>query len=90
LRIPGIGKKSAQRLLLELKDKLSALPEIKAKPAPARGALQEVAEALLALGYNRQEADGVLNKLQEKGKASLPADGILKEALRELGKGKRE
>jgi Holliday junction DNA helicase RuvA len=49
-RIPGIGKKTAERLLLELKGKLA-----EAKPAGASGGA-DVLNALLALGYNEKEA----------------------------------
>lgn len=49
-RVPGIGKKTAERLLLELKGKL-----VEAKPAGAGGA-SDILNALLALGYNEKEA----------------------------------
>lgn len=49
-KIPGIGKKTAERLMLELKGKLA-----EAKPAGA-GAGADVLHALLALGYNEKEA----------------------------------
>jgi Holliday junction DNA helicase RuvA len=49
-RVPGIGKKTAERLLLELKGKLA-----EAKPAGASGGA-DVLNALLALGYNEKEA----------------------------------
>ncbi|MBI3935474.1 MAG: Holliday junction branch migration protein RuvA, partial [Betaproteobacteria bacterium] len=54
-RIPGIGKKTAERLLLELRDKF----EVEALVAPAAGKKAEandIANALLALGYNEREA----------------------------------
>ncbi|HHW41579.1 MAG TPA: Holliday junction branch migration protein RuvA [Syntrophomonadaceae bacterium] len=93
LRIPGVGKKSAQRLLLELKDKLPAQLQAKTKKAGSAETplFDEVAEALLALGYSRHETAEVIKKIkQRKPGTSVSANDILREALKELGKGKRE
>lgn len=61
-RVPGIGKKTAERLLLELKGKLGA-----DLAAPAAGALSEaqgdITQALQALGYNEREAQAALEAL---------------------------
>ena len=67
-RIPGIGKKTAERMVLELRDKLPALSE-EAKPAISNfSAVQEdVISALVNLGYQRPAA--------EKALASAPKDG---------------
>lgn len=92
LRIPGVGKKSAQRLLLELKDKLPAQLQAKTKAGSAETPLfDEVSEALLALGYSRHETAEILKKIkQRKPGTSVSANDILREALKELGKGKKE
>ena len=64
-RVPGIGAKSAERLVLELRDKVGRLgagtPAVTAAPASARGGRHEqVAEALTGLGYSaKQAADAV-------------------------------
>jgi Holliday junction DNA helicase RuvA len=63
-KVPGIGKKTAERLLLELKGRLG--PDIGAGPAAVAGAQGDVVQALIALGYNEKEA-----ALAIKG---LPAD----------------
>jgi len=57
-RVPGIGKKTAERLLLELKGKLGdALPGVPGAGTPAgRSDANDVLNALLALGYNDKEA----------------------------------
>jgi Holliday junction DNA helicase RuvA len=80
VRVPGIGKKTAERLLLELKGKLG--PDL-ALPAQVSTAAQaDILQALLALGYNDREAAAAL-----KG---LPADvGVsdgIKLALKSLAK----
>ena len=62
VKVPGIGKKTAERLLLELKGKLGAdlaLPNT-AVLSDAQG---DIAQALLALGYNEREAQAALKQL---------------------------
>jgi Holliday junction DNA helicase RuvA len=65
VKVPGIGKKTAERLLLELKGRLA--PEL---AAPAGTALpdetgSDIVQALLALGYNEREAQAALKALPE-------------------------
>jgi holliday junction DNA helicase RuvA len=60
-RIPGIGKKTAERLLLELKDKLDIA--VIAAPAEAPPASGDIVNALLALGYNDKEAQFAVKNL---------------------------
>lgn len=80
-RIPGIGRKTAERLLLELRDKLAAqtqgLPSA-ATPSPKADALN----ALLALGYSDKEASAALAKLP----ADLTTSEAIRQALRLLSK----
>ena len=81
VKVPGIGKKTAERLLLELKGKLG--PDL-ALPAstPATQAQSDIVQALVALGYNDRDANAALK--------SLPADvGVsegIKLALKALNK----
>jgi Holliday junction DNA helicase RuvA len=72
-RIPGIGKKTAERLVLELRDKLPKVASV--QRADGRAASGEVVSALLALGYNDREAQAAA-----KG---LPADLQLADAIRQ-------
>ena len=89
---PGIGKKIAQRIILELKDKLAKealsgadeMKEIAAvtdSDAPAGDALSEAMQALKALGYSPQEAASALKGVA--GKAET-ADEMIKLALRHM------
>jgi len=68
-KIPGIGKKTAERLLLELKGRISEATT----PAP-RGGKSEVVQALVALGYNEKEALAAVT--------NVPSDTPLAEAIR--------
>ena len=74
-RIPGVGKKTAERLVLELKDKmqgLAAWPRPPAPAAPRRTAKDDLVSALVHLGYSRPEAErGVDRALQEDGDRPL-------------------
>ena len=81
-RIPGIGKKTAERLLLELKDKLGVELAAAAAPNRAAPASSDVLHALLALGYSEREAVGAV-KLVPEGLAV--AEGI-RHALKTLSK----
>jgi Holliday junction DNA helicase RuvA len=80
-KIPGIGKKTAERLLLELRDKLDAVA-VASTAVKGDGQAGDIANALLALGYNEREAGWAMKQLP----AGLNvADGI-RQALRVLSK----
>jgi Holliday junction DNA helicase RuvA len=83
-KIPGIGKKTAERLLLELRDKLpgatAALLSSGAEPGPA--ARNDVLDALLALGYNEREASWAVKQLP----ANLDVSDSIRQALKFLSK----
>ena len=79
-KVPGIGKKTAERLLLELKGKLAdALPTA---AHPVEDSQHDILNALLALGYNDREASAVM-KLLPPGLST--SDGI-RQALKLLSK----
>jgi Holliday junction DNA helicase RuvA len=79
-RVPGIGKKTAERLLLELKDKLDIA--IVAVPAAAAAASSDVINALLALGYNDKEAQFAVKNLE----SSVSVTEGIRQALKVLSK----
>jgi Holliday junction DNA helicase RuvA len=82
-KVPGIGKKTAERLVLELRDKLP-----KALPAPRAGGPEGSAEsadvlnALLGLGYNEREAQAAVRQLP----ANLQIADAIRQALKHLAK----
>ena len=82
-KIPGIGKKTAERLLLELKDKLGADVTTGVGIHRAPPASSDVLHALIALGYSDKEAVAALKQLPE---GIAVADGI-RQALKLLAKG---
>jgi Holliday junction DNA helicase RuvA len=63
-RVPGVGKKTAERLVLELKDKLPAATETSAAeiPAPSGSMKDDLLSALANLGYSRPEAERVVDR----------------------------
>ena len=79
-RIPGIGKKTAERLLLELKGKLGA--ELDTAPSAEGASSNDVLSALLALGYSEKEA---LLAVKQVPAGSSVSDGI-RLALKALSK----
>ena len=81
VKIPGIGKKTAERLLLELRDKLPKSGAISAAAASTEpDAGSDILNALLALGYNEKEALGAMKQLPAGAAVS---DGI-RQALKQL------
>ena len=78
-RIPGVGKKTAERLVLELKDKMPAiaLATAEARPASPASPKEDLVSALVHLGYSRPEAErGAQRALGEAG------DGRFEDLLR--------
>jgi len=80
-KIPGVGKKTAERLLLELQGKFTSLPSSAAKGTISTHSA-DIVNALLALGYNEKEADWASKQLPADAGVS---DGI-RQALKLLSK----
>jgi Holliday junction DNA helicase RuvA len=82
--IPGIGKKSAERIVVELKDKRLA-PAAPRRPAAAgEGFVQDALSALLNLGYPKNLAEKALMAARGQGAASL--EDLLRQSLKWLAK----
>ena len=77
--VPGVGKKVAGRVILDLKDKIGAGIE-----ASGTGPLAEVRDGLLSLGLTAQEAREALAALAPDGER--PVEELLREALRSVGR----
>jgi len=83
---PGIGKKTAERLIMELKDKLGASPSSLTLPSLAQPNLQATRDqdalaALISLGFKPADADKALRQAIEKVGAQAPVEVILRTAL---------
>ena len=81
-RVPGVGKKTAERLLLELKDKFTIDGVAAMNSSQPKSASSDVLNALLALGYNEREAVSAVKLLDKEVSVT---DGI-KQALKLLSK----
>lgn len=92
-KLPGIGKKSAERLVLELKDKLAKMITISVNTVAAvqpigitvGGPAGEAIDGLVALGYAQNEVETIVERLDD-GTRDVPA--LIKAALAEIGKGR--
>ena len=81
-RAPGIGKKTAQRIVLELKDKVEQQDISAPASAPVGSAQQEAQAALQALGYTSAEAARAINLVRDQADST---DKLIMLALRQMG-----
>ncbi|GEL97122.1 Holliday junction branch migration protein RuvA [Cellulomonas terrae] len=91
-RVPGIGLKGAQRIILELKDRIGAPASVTAPAAAVFGGdrRDQVVEALVGLGWNARAAGDAVSTVLEGTEGPVAADevaGVLRAALRTLGGG---
>ena len=82
-RVPGIGKKTAERLLFELKDKFTLDSALSIKGSGMTSISQDVLNALIALGYNERESLNAVKSLD----TNLTVNDGIKQALKYLSKG---
>lgn len=87
-RVPGIGRKGAERLILELRDKVGALAPGELGPAPGGGAVRtQVTEALVGLGFAARQAEQAVDAvLAEADAEPAPTSDVLRNALTRLGR----
>jgi Holliday junction DNA helicase RuvA len=88
-KVPGVGKKTAERLVVELKEKLVSLARAAAPRAAAgAGPFDQVEQALIGLGFKPAQATGAVDALRERtsagGAATKGVDELLREALKLL------
>lgn len=95
IKIPGVGKKTAERLVVELRDRLknwqsnaatavnngSPLQRIEGAPALTQNQVDDAIEALIALGYSAAQASKAVKRVQEVGKTS---EELIKDALKSM------
>jgi len=91
-KISGLGKKTAERIVLELKDKLGVAAAWEAAstthaPTPEQERASEAVLALIALGYKQVDAHKAVRELQERGEAKS-AEELVKLALKKMAAGR--
>jgi Holliday junction DNA helicase RuvA len=79
--VPGIGKKVAGRLVLDLRDKLGVDADV-----PSSGPLAEVRDGLLSLGLSTQEARDAIASLDGSSSNNASVEELLREALKSVGR----
>ena len=84
-RIPGVGRKTAERMVVELRDKLAAMeiPADARQPAATTGTAGDVVSALLNLGYEQRTAEQAVGRAEKDG-ASETFEALLRSALQQL------
>jgi Holliday junction DNA helicase RuvA len=89
-QVPGIGRKGAERLIIELRDKVGALP---GAPGPADGAVVStsavrpaVVEALLGLGFPTRQAEQAVDGVLAEPNGARDTSTVLRRALATLGR----
>ncbi len=85
--IPGVGRKTAERLALELKDKLEKMeisPSNSLQSFEPKGVFQDALSALMNLGYKKPIAEKVLKKVVGDRKDPVSLEDIIKESLNSL------
>ena len=82
-KIPGVGKKTAERLIIEMRDRVTQLPTAArtGKVTVDAGPRQEAVDALIALGYKPAEVTKLVNRLDTDGQS---AEDIIRSALRQV------
>lgn len=88
--VPGIGKKSAGRIALELKDKVACLgdetPEPSDEPASFDAPRDDALSALVNLGYRHRDVNNALNQVSRMSPAPTSLDELIREGLKLLSK----
>lgn len=92
-KISGLGKKTAERIVLELKDKLGVAAAWEAAssanaPTAEEGKANEAVLALISLGYKQVDAHKAVRELQEKNPEAASAEELVKMALKRLASGR--
>lgn len=88
-KVKGVGDKTARRILVDLKDKISkGSGESPILPAQSNNTMEEEAlSALLALGFPRSQAQKALSRVKDQGTGPITVEALIRHALRALSQG---
>lgn len=84
--VPGIGRKGAERLVLELRDKVGEVRGASAEPAAPSGVRSSVVEALTGLGFAAKQAETAVDKVLAESENGTDDSAVLRGALTMLGR----
>ena len=87
--ISGVGRKIAQRLIVDLREKVGELPPSDVFPIPLEGAApvsegDDAVDALVSLGYSRTVAREAVHAVRKPDEEEIPVENVVREALRRL------
>ena len=87
--IPGVGRKTAERIMVEMRDKLPGLALDRDMAAPikttaAETIIEDALSALVNLGYKKRVAKSAIDEAQQKLEGEITLESLLKESLRQL------
>lgn len=80
-KIPGIGKKTAERIAMELADKLDAFETVQERKAPVIAVREEVILALTSLGMTRGAAESALDRMEWNAGETVNVEEVVRRAL---------
>ena len=83
-RIPGIGKKTAERMVFELKDKLTDLVPLEAITGRAGSVGEEAVTALVSLGYSNAHAESAVRRALEDAEEGVESGELVRRALTQI------
>jgi Holliday junction DNA helicase RuvA len=89
ISIPGVGRKTAERIMVEMRDKLPALAAdrdiaLSVKNAAAEAVIEDAISALINLGYKKGLAQRAIDQAQQRLQGEINLERLLKESLRSL------
>ena len=82
--IPGIGRKTAERLILEMRDRMDGISldsDIKKDSIPQNGLFDDALSALINLGYKKNQAEQTLKKVYPEGETGGSIEDVIKKSL---------
>ncbi|MEP7034280.1 MAG: Holliday junction branch migration protein RuvA [Dermatophilaceae bacterium] len=88
-KVPGIGKKGAERIVLELRDKIGMPSDAASSPTSRPAAAdwsEQVREALVGLGWSLRQAEDTVETIKPEAGEGADVSALLRAALRELGR----